>query len=310
MHLGRPVLGEHDARGAEVVEALRVADVLEADREADAATNSLAAGGVARTAGEPDRVAGKLLRLGHGERGGAADDLARRQRPGHDLPRREHPARLERVQQPQLDRIDVERGRELVHLRLRREAGLHRAEAAHRAAGRVVRVHREPVDLDVVDGVRADGERARVRDDGRRAGGVRAAVDEDPHAHGDEPALARRAVLGPDPRGMAVDVADERLLAVVDDLHRSVGAQREQRRVDLHGEVLAPAERAADAREVDPHLLRLERETGCDLVAIDVQPLRRDVDVDAALAVRDRDPRLRPEERLILLPDVVHARRR
>ena len=48
-------------------------------------------------------------------------------------------------------------------------------------------------------------------------------------------------------------------------------------------------------------------EAGRDLVAIDVQPLRRDVDVDAAFAVRDRDARLRPEERLILLADVVHA---
>ena len=53
-------------------------------------------------------------------------------------------ARLERVQEPQLDRVDVERGRELVHLRLGREARLHGAEAAHRAAGRVVRVDARP----------------------------------------------------------------------------------------------------------------------------------------------------------------------
>ena len=77
--------------------------------------------------------------------------------------------------------------------------------------------------------------------------------------------------------------------------------------MDLHREVLAPAERAADAGEVDPHLLRLEAEAGRDLVAVDVEPLRRDVDVDAALAVRDRDARLGPEERLVLLADVVDA---
>ena len=65
--------------------------------------------------------------------------------------------------------------------------------------------------------------------------------------------------------------------------------QREHRRVDLHREVLAAAERAADAGEVDPHLLGLEAQTRRDLVAVDVEPLRRDVDVDAALAVRDRD---------------------
>ena len=78
--------------------------------------------------------------------------------------------------------------------------------------------------------------------------------------------------------------------------------EREQRSVDLHREVLAPAERAADAGEVDPHLLGREVEARRDLLAIDVEPLRRDVDVDAALAVRDRDPRLGAEERLILLP--------
>ncbi len=86
-------------------------------------------------------------------------------------------SRLERVQQPQLDRIDVERGGELVHLRLGGEARLHRAEAAHRAARRVVRVDGEAVDQDVVDRVRADRERAGVRDDRGRARRVGAAVD-------------------------------------------------------------------------------------------------------------------------------------
>ena len=77
--------------------------------------------------------------------------------------------------------------------------------------------------------------------------------------------------------------------------------------MDLHREVLAAAERAADAGEVDPHLLRLETEARRDLVAVDVEPLGRDVDVDAALAVRDRDPGLGAEKRLILLADVVDA---
>ena len=307
VHLRRAVLGEDDASGTEVVEALRVADVLEADREADAATHSLAARRVPRAAGEPDRLARKLLRLGRLESRRATDHLARRQRARHDLPGRERASRLERVQEPQLDRVDVERGGELVHLRLGREARLHRAEAAHRTARRVVRVDGEAVDPDVVDRVRADGERARVRDDRGRARRVRAAVDEDPHPHRHEPPLARRPVLGPDPRRVAVDVADERLLAVVDDLHGPPGAQREHRRVDLHREVLAPAERATDAGEVNPHLLGLEVEAGRDLVAVDVEPLRRDVDVDAALAVRDRDPGLGAEERLILLADVVDA---
>ena len=72
---------------------------------------------------------------------------------------------------------------------------------------------------------------------------------------------------------------------VVDDLHRTVRVEREHRPVDLHREILAPAERAADAGEVDAHLLGPQPQTRRDLVAIVVQPLRRDVDVDSALAV-------------------------
>ena len=42
-----------------------------------------------------------------------------------------------------------------------------------------------------------------------------------------------------------------------------------------------------------------------DLVAVDVEPLGRDVDVDAALAVRDREPGFGAEKRLILLAGLV-----
>ena len=107
--------------------------------------------------------------------------------------------------------------------------------------------------------------------------------------------------------GMAVDVAGERLLAVVDDLHRPVRVQREQRGVDLHRDVLAAAERAADAGEVDAHPLEREAEARRDLGPVDVEPLRRDVDVDAALAVRHREPRLGAEEGLILDARLVDA---
>src|SRR5439155_13903584 len=79
----------------------------------------------------------------------------------------------------------------------------------------------------------------------------------------------------------------------------------EQRAVDLHRQVLAAAERAADACEMDTHLFWLQVQTRRDLVAIHMQPLRRDVDVHATLAVRYGKPRLRPEERLVLDPDFV-----
>ena len=124
---------------------------------------------------------------------------------------------------------------------------------------------------------------------------------------GDEPAVARRAVLRPDLRRMAVDVARERLLAVVDHLHGPARVQSEQRGVDLDREVLAAAERAADAGEVDAHLLGGEREARRNLVAIDVDPLGGDVDVDASLPVRDGEAGLGAEERLVLGAHLVDA---
>ena len=50
-----------------------------------------------------------------------------------------------------------------------------------------------------------------------------------------------------------------------------------------------------------------QAEAGRHLVAVDVQPLRRDVDVDAALAVGHGQARLRAEEGLILDADLVLA---
>ena len=83
--------------------------------------------------------------------------------------------------------------------------------------------------------------------------------------------------------------------------------EREQRRVDLDREVLPPAERAADAGEVDTHPIGLQPEARRHLVTVDVRPLGRDVDVDASLAVRNRKAGLGAEERLVLRADLVDA---
>ena len=205
------------------------------------------------------RIASRGSSSGSGSGSAAARRITSRvgQRARDHLAGGEHAARLERVQEPQLDRVDVERRGELVHLRLGREARLHGAEAAHRAARRVVRVDGEPVDratLSTAYGPTANEQAFEMT-----------AVELDAYAPpsmrirmrtATSSPVARRPVLGPDPRRVAVDVPDERLLAVVDHLHGPARAQREHRGVDLHREVLAAAERAADAREVDPHLLR------------------------------------------------------
>ena len=77
--------------------------------------------------------------------------------------------------------------------------------------------------------------------------------------------------------------------------------------MNLHGQVLAAAERAADSGEMDADLLLSQPQARRDLVAVDVQPLRRDIDVHAALTVRNSEPRFGPQERLILDPELVVA---
>ena len=306
----RAVCIEEHPRRRVVVESLRVADVLEADREADAAADPLAPGRVARAAGQADRLARQLLRLGRLRAAARRMTSATGSEPSIGWPGRERVARAERVEADGARPGRSERVGELVHLRLGREAGLDGAEAAHRAAGRVVRVDARRLDQGVGDLVGTDRKTGGVGRHGGRARGVGAAVEQDLHPHGDELTGPRRAVFAPDARRVPVHVAEEGLLAVVDDLHGPLRVQREHGAVDLHREILATAERAADAGEVDPHLLRRQVEARRDLVAVDVQPLRRDVDVDAALAVGDGQARFRAEEGLILDADVVDARRR
>ena len=245
--------------------------------------------------------------VGQGHRLESLEQLGDRGRALHGLPGRQARALDHRVPQPQLDRIEVERGGEPVHLRLVGEARLHRAEPAHGAAGRVVGVHDVAVDRRVRADVRPDGEAGRVRDDSPRARRVGAAVEHDPRADEDELAVTGRAVLVLHARGVAVDVPEERLLAAVHELHGPVRVQGEQAGVDLHREILARTERPSDARERDPHALGRQVEARRELVAVDVQPLGRDVEVDAALAVGHREARLGSEERLVLHPDLVLA---
>ena len=75
--------------------------------------------------------------------------------------------------------------------------------------------------------------------------------------------------------------------------------------MDLHRQILAAAERPADSAHRQAHLLGRQVEAQSELVAVGVQPLRGDVEIDAALAVGDREARLGAEEGLVLHPDLV-----
>ena len=78
--------------------------------------------------------------------------------------------------------------------------------------------------------------------------------------------------------------------------------------MDLQADVLPGAERAADAAEREQHRLRVEAEARGDLLAILVQPLRGDVQLDGRTArPGHRQRRLQPEERLVLHAQLVRA---
>jgi hypothetical protein len=114
-------------------------------------------------------------------------------------------------------------------------------------------------------------------------------------------------VLEPHPGRVPVDVAEERLLAVVDHLDRPAGSQCQQAGVDVHGQVLAAAERAADAGEGHPDLLGGQPERGTDLALVGVQPLGGDVQVDPAVLGRYGQAGLRAQESLVLHAHLVLA---
>ena len=78
--------------------------------------------------------------------------------------------------------------------------------------------------------------------------------------------------------------------------------------MDLHGQVLARAERAADAGQHQPHLVFWQAEAGRDLRLVHVQPLGGHVQLDPAVLGGHRQAGLGAEERLVLHADLVAAR--
>ena len=77
--------------------------------------------------------------------------------------------------------------------------------------------------------------------------------------------------------------------------------------MDVHVDVLTRAERAADAGEGDPDELLGQAEARRDLRPVHVQPLGRDVEVDAAVLGRDRESALGAERSLVLHRGLVVA---
>ena len=213
-----------------------------------------------------------------------------------DLTGDQRVAGLHRVEQSDLDRVEAARCGQLVHLSLVGEACLHDTEPAHRPARQVVGAHRIAVDGGVETLVRPLRVGDGVDQHGRRRRCVGTAVEH--HACFDPLDHAGAAGVVPHPDGcrMAMDVAEEALLAAVRDAHWPTGAQRQQAGVHLQADVFASTERAADPAERQSNLLGSQVETRGDLGAVFVQPLRRDEQLDAGTAGIGHAP-TRPPDR-------------
>ena len=256
--------------------------------------------------GSPSCTADRLV--GERQRLGLAQATLDRRHVAQHLPGDQPIAGADRVADTDLDRVEPARLGQQVELRLVGEAGLHDTEPAHRPARQVVGADRPPLDDRVRAAVRPLGVRDRVEQHRRRGRRVGAAVEHEAGLDLDDLAVGRGVVAHPDRRRMAVDVTEEALRPRVVHAHRSPEPQRQQAGVDLERDVLAGAERPADAGQHEPHLLLGQTEAGRDLLAVLVQPLGGDVQLDAVAAVvGDRQRRLEPEERLVLHADLVGA---
>ena len=158
------VARESHARGRKIVEAVRVADILHSGRIANTPPHTFAVREIAEASRQGDRVF-RNSAVGHRKVGAPPDDVGDRRAALDGLTRDDAVAVAQRIPLPELDRIDVERGGELIHLRLVRETRLDRAKPTHRAGRGVVRVRADGVYSRVGHAIGSGAEARRIRDD-------------------------------------------------------------------------------------------------------------------------------------------------
>ena len=178
--------------------------------------------------------------------------------------------------------------REPVHLTLVAERHLHAAEAAHRAAGRVVGVHGAGADADVGAAVGARRAGGRIQQHQGAEQGVGAAVGEDVDVHRHQAAVGVGAGAVAHPHRMAILARLQRLLAAPDHARRAAGERDHDPEVGLDRHVLLAAEAAADVGGDQPHLVVGQVEDPGDVAEV-LDHLGRGADRDHAVGVAPGD---------------------
>ncbi len=207
----------------------------------------------------------------HGEERLLEADRGRERLPGRPVV-----ARLEGVPPPDLPAVEAHLPGEHVERALHREVRLVRAEAAHRPAGRVVRVDGQRLDVEVRAPVRPGRVSRRALEHLGPDRRVRARVADHPRADGREAPLGVTARAEVDRDRVALRVEAHGFLAREDELDGLPRHAGQQRGLRLDRQVLLASERAAVRDEDDVHLVLGEREERRDLppVVEDALPLR------------------------------------
>ena len=169
-------------------------------------------------------------------------------------------ARLENVAVADVVAVDADFFGEAIEQAFDRERRLVRAEAAHRAAGRVVRVDGERFHVDRRHAIRARAVAAGALEHFRADRSVRALVADDAGLHGGDAAfgIAADLVLELDRVPLRMDV--EAFGPRERELDRPAGEPGHERRLGLDRHVLFAAERAAVADELGLHAVAVDAE--------------------------------------------------
>ena len=314
----RPSAGQLDRGDARELDlaGAREAGAVPREREPDAARRSLPVR-AQRTGRDRARPGAPAPRVGGpraqsrelGGLGGPLQDLLGGHARAQDLAGRGRVARDVDVASADVQGRDPELLGDPVEVRLGRELGLRRPEAAERAVGRRVGPGRPRPDPDVRAAIRTTRVERAARQHDRRERAVRAAVHHDLDVLGDEHALAGDAGAVADDRRVALGRRRDVLVAVVDHADRLLGLAREQRRVepDDRGELLLAAEPAAGLGLDDARRVVVETQAALERAVQVVRALERARDGDAAAVGRLGDHRVVLDVQLLLVADPVLA---
>ena len=218
---------------------------------------------------------------------------------------------VQHVAAAHLDRVHPQRLGELVHLTLGDERALRATEATERAADGGIGVDAVRVDAGVGHLVGAGNAEVHVPE--HLVGGVVVATGVEPAVGFDcrDTTVAGGAQAGVHAAAVALVVPDDRLLArpLRGDGALGGGTQalRGEAEQDLQGHVFASAERSADGRVDDTHLVLGQVERMGDLVAIFVGPLSGDLDRHPAVVVEVGDARFGLQIGVLLVGQFVGA---